>query len=95
MERLRPPGTGRIELGDEVCPGPLLRITERGVRSFSVIYKIVGEGGVSASGRLLIGKQHWITLGQRQIYLQKLLLAILSGTTKTRVRNRFAFISGL
>ena len=64
VERLRPPATGRIELGDEVCPGLLLRVTERGVRSFSVIYKVVGEGGVSDTGRLLKGKQHRITLGQ-------------------------------
>ena len=64
VERLRPPATGRIEFGDEVCPGLLLRVTERGVRSFSVIYKVVGEGGVSKTGRLLKGKQHRITLGQ-------------------------------
>ena len=64
VERLRPPVTGRIELGDEICPGLLLRVTERGVRSFSVIYKVVGEGGVSTSGRLLKGKQHRITFGQ-------------------------------
>ena len=64
VERLRPPEAGRIELGDEVCPGLLLRVTERGVRSFSVIYKVVGEGGVSVSGRLLKGKQRRITLGQ-------------------------------
>ncbi len=64
VERLRPPATGRIKIGDEVCPGLLLRVTERGVRSFSVIYKVVGEGGVSASGRLLKGKQRRITLGQ-------------------------------
>jgi len=64
VERLHPPVTGRIELGDEVCPGLLLRVTERGVRSFSVIYKVVGEGGVSVSGRLLKGKQRRITLGQ-------------------------------
>ena len=39
VERLRPPEAGRVELGDEICPGLLLRVTERGVRSFSVIYK--------------------------------------------------------
>lgn len=64
VERLRQPIDGRVELGDEVCPGLLLRVTQRGVRSFSVIYKVVGEGGVSKTGRLLKGKQHRITLGQ-------------------------------
>ncbi len=64
VERLRSPVSGRIELGDEICPGLLLRVSERGVKSFSVIYKVVGEGGVSRTGRLLKGKQHRITLGQ-------------------------------
>jgi integrase len=64
VERLRPPEQGRIELGDEICPGLLLRVTERGVRSFSVIYKVVGEGGISNSGRLLKGPQRRVTLGQ-------------------------------
>ncbi len=64
IERLRTPSSGRLELGDEICPGLLLRVTERGVKSFSVIYRVIGEGGVSASGRLLAGKQHRLTLGR-------------------------------
>lgn len=64
VERIKPPATGRVEYGDELCPGLLLRVTERGVRSFSVIYKVVGEGGISKTGRPLKGKQHRITLGQ-------------------------------
>jgi len=64
LERLRPPTRGRIELGDEVVPGLVLRVTTSGVKSFSVIYKVPGEGGVSESGRLLAGKQHRVTLGQ-------------------------------
>lgn len=39
-------------------------MTTSGVKSFSVIYKVPGEGGVSATGRLLAGRQHRITLGQ-------------------------------
>jgi len=64
IERLRPPKSGRIELGDEVVPGLVLRVTPRGVKSFSLIYKVTGEGGVSASGRLLKARQHRVTLGQ-------------------------------
>jgi integrase len=55
---------GRLEIGDSYCPGLLLRVTERGVKSFSVIYRVAGEGGLSASGRPRGGKQHRITLGQ-------------------------------
>jgi len=50
LERLRPPTSGRIELGDEIVPGLVLRVTPSGVKSFSVIYKVPGEGGVSATG---------------------------------------------
>lgn len=68
VERLRydagiAPPSGRMEIEDEVCPGLLLRVTPRGVKSFSVIYRVPGEGGVSVQGRLLAGKQHRITLG--------------------------------
>jgi len=57
------PPSGRMEIEDEVCPGLLLRVTPRGVKSFSVIYKVPGEGGTNAKGRLVVGSQHRITLG--------------------------------
>ena len=68
IERLRydkaaAPSSGRIEIEDEACPGLLLRLTPRNVKSFSVIYRVLGEGGTSPKGRLLAGKQHRITLG--------------------------------
>jgi integrase len=57
------PPSGRMEIEDEVCPGLLLRVTSRGVKSFSVIYKVPGEGGTNGNGRLIVGSQHRITLG--------------------------------
>jgi len=63
IERLRSPLAGRIEISDDICPGLCLRVTPHGSKSFSVAYKVPGEGGVSSSGRLLVGKQHRITLG--------------------------------
>ena len=57
------PPSGRMEIEDEACPGLLLRVTPRNVKSFSVIYRVLGEGGTSPVGRLLTGKQHRITLG--------------------------------
>ena len=57
------PANGRLEIADELCPGLILRVTPKGAKSFSVIYKVPGEGGVTSNGRLLAGKQHRITLG--------------------------------
>jgi integrase len=57
------PKNGRLEITDELCPGLILRVTPNGAKSFSVIYKIRGEGGVTPAGRLLTGRQHRITLG--------------------------------
>lgn len=51
-----------MEFGDEVYPGLFLQVTPRGVKSFSVIDKVPGKGGVSANGRLLVDRQHRITL---------------------------------
>jgi integrase len=62
-DRAVAPPSGRMEIEDAVCPGLLLRVTPRGVKSFSVIYKVPGEGGTNANGRLIVGSQHRITLG--------------------------------
>src|SRR4051812_379918 len=37
------PPSGRIEIEDEACPGLLLRVTPRNLKSFSVIYRVIGE----------------------------------------------------
>ncbi len=67
LARLRPPRDGRLELGDEIVPGLVVRVTPRGARSFSVVYKVPGEGGVGPTGRLLVGRQHRVTLGRYPI----------------------------
>ncbi|AZV18957.1 tyrosine-type recombinase/integrase [Mesorhizobium sp. M7A.F.Ce.TU.012.03.2.1] len=64
LERMTPPKTGRLEIGDDLCPGLILRVSEQGAKSFSVIYRVLGEGGVTDTGRPLAGKQHRITLGR-------------------------------
>lgn len=64
LERLRPPAEGRLELGDTVVPGLMLRVTSGGAMSWSVLYKVRGEGGLSPkTGRPLRGAQRRITLG--------------------------------
>lgn len=64
LEKMPAPKKGRVELGDELCPGLVLRVTERGAKSFSVIYRVAGEGGVTDAGRPLAGPQRRVTLGQ-------------------------------
>ncbi|MER9746139.1 integrase arm-type DNA-binding domain-containing protein [Mesorhizobium sp. M0140] len=64
LERMTAPKSGRLEMSDELCPGLILRISEQGSKSFSVIYRVLGEGGETETGRPLAGKQHRITLGK-------------------------------
>lgn len=63
IQKIKPPASGRLEVRDSLAPGLVLRVTANGAKSWSVVYKVPGEGGVSASGRPLKGKQHRVTLG--------------------------------
>ena len=64
IAKLKPPATGRLEVADEIVPGLVLRITPHGVRSFSVVFKVPGEGGYTKTGRPKVGCQHRMTLGR-------------------------------
>lgn len=64
LDRLRAPDRGRVEYGDSVVPGLMLRISDTGVKSWSVLYKVKGEGGASPrTGRPMKGTQRRISLG--------------------------------
>jgi len=52
IDRLRPPKSGRDELSDSLMPGLILRVTDRGTKTFSVVYKVAGEGDASESGEV-------------------------------------------
>lgn len=64
LTKVTPPKTGRREIADALAPGLVMRITSRGVKTWSVIYKVPGEGGFTREGRALRGTQHRYTLGQ-------------------------------
>jgi hypothetical protein len=52
VERLRAPKQGRrIEIMDAVCPGLVLRVTDNNIRSFGVLYRVAGRGGVGVQGK--------------------------------------------
>ena len=64
LEKLRAPDNGRVEYGDSVVPGLMLRVSDSGVKSWSVLYKVKGEGGASQkTGHPLKGTQRRISLG--------------------------------
>lgn len=63
VEKIGAPKRGRREVADALTPGLVLRVTHRGAKSWSVSYRVPGEGGFTHSGRALRGKQHRITLG--------------------------------
>ena len=51
VRRQRPPKKGRLEINDVVVPGLTLRVTQGGVKTFSVRYKVPGEGGLALDSR--------------------------------------------
>jgi hypothetical protein len=51
LERLNPPKVGRLELGDSLCLGLVLRVTPQGTKALAVIYRVHGEGSLTARGR--------------------------------------------
>lgn len=64
IQNLKPSREGkRIEVSD-ATPGLVMRVAPNGKKSWSVTYKVPGEGGYHpTTGRPLTGKQHRITLG--------------------------------
>lgn len=64
LEKLRAPAKGRVELGDSVVSGLMLRVSDSGVKSWSVLYRVKGEGGLSPkTGLPLKGTQRRLSLG--------------------------------
>jgi hypothetical protein len=64
IERLSPEKGRRVEIMDSNCPGLVLRVTEGGVRTFGVLYRVAGKGGVGGRGKPLMGPQQRFTLGK-------------------------------
>jgi hypothetical protein len=42
-ERVRPPKSGRVEFFDARLPGFSFRVTDKGCKSFSVLYRVNGK----------------------------------------------------
>ncbi len=63
IERLKPPKAGRIEYRDEACRGLRLRVSDKGRKSFSVLFRVHGAGAQGSTERLRAGRSRRITLG--------------------------------
>lgn len=64
IARLRSVVGKRLEVQDALCPNLVVRVTENGVKTFSVLYRMPGAGGLSESGRELAGTQQRLTIGR-------------------------------
>jgi hypothetical protein len=65
IERLNAPKEGRLEFGDTVCPGLLLRVTDRGVKSFFAWSASSSVGLMSA--RLIMGRDCLTLTGRNRL----------------------------
>lgn len=63
VDRLRAPQAGRVEYRDEACRGLRLRVSDKGRKTFSVLLRVQGAGGLATNGRILAGRSRRITLG--------------------------------
>ena len=64
LDNVNPPPRGqRAEYRDN-SPGLTLRVNDRGVKTWTLTYRVTGEGGTGQDGRHLQGKTRRINLGR-------------------------------
>jgi integrase len=63
LEKVRPQPGIRIELADGALPGLIFRVTPRGVKTWSVLFRCVGHGAPGKNGRPRKGAQKRYTIG--------------------------------
>jgi integrase len=84
VEKLRPPQKGRVEILDTLVPGLTLRVTEHEVKSWALLYRVAGRGGVGANGLARKGPLQRLTLGRYP------LLGLKAARTKARAALELA-----
>src|SRR3954454_3226854 len=52
VKRLAPDPRRRLEIHDELAPGLMLRVSETGKKSWSVLYRVAGQGPGGTRGAL-------------------------------------------
>jgi integrase len=63
IRRLNPSKTTRLCLTDGRVPGLMLRLTEKGTKTWSLMFRVMGEGGKTPNGMPRRGQQYRMSLG--------------------------------
>lgn len=74
VERIRPPTEGRLEIYDDLLSGFCLRVTQRGRKSWSVVYRIHHQ-----QTRLTLGRYPLLPLAEAREEARKALLLVDRG----------------
>jgi integrase len=98
VSRLRPPATGRISISDAVVTGLWLRCTDRGVKSWSVVYRPKGAKEVR---RLTLGRWPGIGVAAARQLAKDVLIEVARGKDpalerkldRTRESDRFEVVA--
>ncbi|MCP5117880.1 MAG: integrase arm-type DNA-binding domain-containing protein, partial [bacterium] len=84
IERARPLKNGRRELWDSVVPGPHVRITERGTKTYTVMTRLHGK-----QFRMALGRHGVIGLAEARQKARNILLLVQAGKDpRKEIRSR-------
>ena len=82
IKRLRPPTHGRADYADTVLPGLHLRVTEKGRKSWSVVYRVNGK-----QRRMTLGSYPIFDLAQARDAAREALQAVGRGEDPVELRR--------
>lgn len=74
VEKIRPPASGRLEIFDELMPGLALRVTDKGRKSWSVMFRLHGK-----LVRMTLGIYPVLKLDRARAAARAALLAVQEG----------------
>ena len=74
VERLKPPASGRVDYADAVLPGLHLRVTDKGRKSWSVVYRVNGR-----QRRMTLGAYPTLDLNDARTAAREALQAVERG----------------
>jgi integrase len=78
VERIKPPCEGRVEIWDAMLPGFGLRVTDKGKKSWVVMYRLGGRG--ARKQRLTLGSYPRLSLAKARERARDALVQVAKGT---------------